>query len=79
MKKTELKKLHQKTVDQLQELLKETLIKLAKARLQLRAAKLDDINLPSKLADDVARIKTIMREKQLMRKAKEEIADKEEK
>lgn len=78
MKKKEVKELHQKTLDQLQKLLRETSVKLAKARLELRAAKLDDVNLPEKLADDIARIKTIMKEKQLMTEAEEEITEEKE-
>lgn len=66
MKRDAVKQLHQQTVPQLQQKLSELQQELVKARLALYAGKLEDVNQPAKLSDDIARVKTVMRQKQLI-------------
>jgi large subunit ribosomal protein L29 len=65
MKTDQIKELHQLTVDQLQERLQGLEKELVKSRLERSAQKLEDTSKPDRLRKDVARIKTIIREKQL--------------
>ncbi|MBD3249980.1 MAG: 50S ribosomal protein L29 [Candidatus Pacebacteria bacterium] len=60
MKKNEIKELHQKTVAQLQAMLEPLQKELALARLQKAAGKLEDTALVRRVADDIARVKTII-------------------
>ena len=78
MTREEIKELHDKTVAELQSQLAEVRRELAKAKLEQAADKLEDINLPAKLGDDVARIKTVLREKQLIKQAKNKLAAQKE-
>jgi large subunit ribosomal protein L29 len=73
MKRDELKQLHQADQATLQQKLATIKRQLAKAKLELQAGQLEDTNLPAKLADDIARIKTILREKQLLAQAKQQV------
>lgn len=77
MKSNELKTLRDKTLDELQAQLNQWQEKLIKSTLELKAAKLDDIKLPSKLRNEIAQIKTIIREKELLVEAKSKLASEE--
>jgi ribosomal protein L29 len=79
MKQEEIKQLHQESRAQLQQMLEETQAKLAKAKLELKVGQLEDVNLTDKLSDDIARIKTVMREKQLLAEAKQALKQKQDK
>ncbi len=79
MKQEEIKQLHQKSRAQLQQMLEEIQAKLAKAKLELKVGQLEDVNLTDKLSDDIARIKTVMREKQLLAEAKQALKQKQDK
>jgi ribosomal protein L29 len=59
MKTNDIKALHSKSVQELEVQLNELLIELAQKRLQKSAGKLKNTHV-SLLADDVARIKTII-------------------
>ena len=63
MKRDDIKALHDLSPEDLKKKLAELHKQLAEARLSLKASKLKDLTLPRKLADDVARIKTILTEK----------------
>ncbi len=66
MKRNDINLLHEKTLAELQEQLVELNQQWAKAKLELKVNKLSDLRSPSKLRDDIARVKTIMREKELL-------------
>ncbi len=78
MKQQEIKELHQKSRKELQSILEEIRTDLAKAKLNMSVGQLEDVNLPDKLSDDIARIKTIMRKKQLLAEAKQLVKQKQE-
>ncbi len=59
MRTNDIKALHDKSVEELKVQLDELSVELAKARLQKRAGKLKNTHI-SLLADDVARIKTVI-------------------
>lgn len=59
MKSNDIKALHDKSIEELNLQLNETLLLLAKSRLQKRAGKLKNTHI-SLIADDVARIKTVI-------------------
>ena len=65
MKKTERQELQTKTTVQLQKMLGDLQLELTKAQLQKSAGKLANTSLVKTLADDLARIKTAMRMKEL--------------
>ena len=65
MKKNQLKELHAKTMVELVSLIQKCEIELAKLKMDLRAGKLKDVQLLNKKRDDLARMKTIFRSKQL--------------
>ena len=65
MKKNQLKELHAKTMVELVSLIQKGEIELAKLKMDLRAGKLKDVQLLNKKRDDLARMKTIFRSKQL--------------
>jgi ribosomal protein L29 len=78
MKKADYNKsLREKTDAQLQKELNDKQLELAKVRLERKANKLKDINLPSKLADDIARIKFELanRKAEAAKEAKAEIKE----
>lgn len=72
MKRNDITALHDKTNGELEQQLQELRKSLAKAKLELPAGKLEDTRLPGKIRDDIARVKTILREKQVL--AKESVA-----
>jgi len=63
MKKADLAKLHQATLEQLQQELDAKLLELANLRLQKKAGKLASPSKLKVLSDNIARLKTIMTEK----------------
>ncbi|MGB9911416.1 MAG: 50S ribosomal protein L29 [Microgenomates group bacterium] len=65
MKKKELQEIRTKTKKELLELIRKTQEKLVKLRLEKATGKLKDVHLPQKVADELAQLKTILREKEL--------------
>lgn len=65
MKKNQLKELHTKALVELTSLIQKGEIELAKLKMDLRAGKLKDVQSLNKKRDDLARMKTIFRGKQL--------------
>ncbi len=78
MKRKDITALHEMTTDELQQKLAELRKDLAKAKLELPVGKLADTRMPGKIRDDIARIKTVLREKQLAAKNEEPAAEKKE-
>ncbi|NCN87640.1 MAG: 50S ribosomal protein L29 [Candidatus Pacebacteria bacterium] len=68
MKRNDIKALKEKTDAQLTKQLSGLEIELAKARLEKKAMKLDNTTLPRTLADDIARVKTELRRRELLNK-----------
>jgi len=68
MKRNDIKALVEKTDAQLQKQLGSLRIELAKARLEKKAMKLSNISLPRTLSDDIARVKTELRRRELQNK-----------
>jgi ribosomal protein L29 len=68
MKRNDIKALKEKTEAQLEKQLSGLEIELAKARLEKKAMKLDNTALPRTLADDIARVKTELRRRELLNK-----------
>ena len=66
MKRKDITALHGQTSQELEQQLQELQKNLAKVNLELPAGKLTDVRLPGKIKDDIARIKTILREQQLL-------------
>lgn len=60
MKRNDIKALHDKTVGELNKMLAEMLDNLAKIRLEKGAGRLENTSSVKMLADDVARVKTIL-------------------
>jgi len=75
MKKNQITDLHQQTSAELKKQLDALEKELTKARLQLAAQKLENISTPDRLRKDVARIKTILREKELAAVTKDQSVD----
>lgn len=67
MKKKELQELHHKSIKELEELVQKTQIELVKLRVELGAGKLKDTQAVNKKRHDFARLKTILREKELLK------------
>ena len=65
MKKNQLKELHTKAAVELTSLIQKGEIELAKLKMDLRAGKIKDVQSLNKKRDDLARMKTIFRSKQL--------------
>ena len=65
MKRNDIQKLATLTIGELHAQLTEVTTQLAKARLEKQAGKLSNPRLVSTYADNVARIKTIIKEKEL--------------
>lgn len=65
MKKKEKQELHQKTITQLQKEAGKLTKELAKLRLELRAGKLKNVRQLMNQRHHLARLKTIIREKEL--------------
>ncbi len=60
MKRNDIKALHDKTVGELNKMLAEMLDNLAKIRLEKGAGRLENTSSVKMLADDVARVKTVL-------------------
>lgn len=75
MKKSEIQALHQKTMVELRQLMEEVKKELTKAKLELQANRLEDTSKPYHLRKKLARIKTILREKELAEEAKQKILE----
>lgn len=69
MKSNDIKALHGKTIEELGKQQAELEMELAKTRFQKQAGKLKNTSLPRMLADDLARVKTILGEKKMMNEA----------
>lgn len=65
MKKKELKELHQKNQQDLQSLMKKTQEEMVKLKMDRKAGRLKNVRLPENKRHDLARIKTILKEKEL--------------
>lgn len=65
MKTKEIKQLHAKTVKELKSLLGKTQEELVKLRMEQATRKLKNIHQLMKKRHDIARIKTVIREKEL--------------
>lgn len=63
MKRKDIIALHQKTVAELETELEKLLNELTKARMEKTAGKLSNVALVHTLADDVARVRAIIKEK----------------
>ena len=64
MRSNDIKALHTKTIEELSAQLEVLTMSLAKSRLQKGAGKLKNTHI-AMLADDVARVKTVLRMKQI--------------
>jgi large subunit ribosomal protein L29 len=65
MKRNDIKALHDKSAAELNKTLAELNHELANMRLQKKVGKLSSVSKLKNLSDDIARIKTILTEKQL--------------
>jgi len=65
MKKKELKELHQKSQQELQNLMRKAQEELTKLKMDKQAGRLKNVRLPDTKRHDLARIKTILKEKDL--------------
>mgnify|MGYP006419932369 CR=1 FL=1 len=70
MKTKDITELRAKTDKELLEVVADLQMKLAVARMEKKAGKLANTSLVSTLADDVARVKTILREMKLAEEEK---------
>lgn len=73
MKRNDIKALHDQTIPELNQRLVEISEELIKARLEKGAAKLTNLRLVSTLADDLARVKTILGEKMMVQQIKSQV------
>jgi ribosomal protein L29 len=65
MKRNDITKLHEQTVPELDKVSIDLVNQLAKARLEKAAHKLENVTLVKTLSTDIARVKTIIKEKKL--------------
>ena len=65
MKKKELEELRTKTIEELKKLIRKTQEELVRLKIEKKAGKLKDVHQPRKKSDDLARLKTILKEKEL--------------
>lgn len=65
MKKKELKDLHNQSTTALAGLIKKTQAELVKLKMDLQAGRLKNVHLVSQKRQNLARIKTILQEKEL--------------
>lgn len=68
MRTNDIKALHGKSIAELLKQQTELEMDLAKNRFQKQAGKLKNTSLPREIADDLARVKTILTEKRLIEK-----------
>ncbi|MBD3279099.1 MAG: 50S ribosomal protein L29 [Candidatus Pacebacteria bacterium] len=69
MKSNDIKALPTKTISELQQQLTELQQQFAKAKLARKAGKEPNTKLVSNLADDIARVKTVLHQKTLLKQA----------
>lgn len=67
MKKKDKESLHAKSIKELRELIKEAQEELVRLRLDLGAGKVRDTQTVNKKRHDLARLKTILRERELLK------------
>lgn len=65
MKRKEINQLHKQTLPELRKLLKEIREKLLKLKMDFFGGKVKDVHTIAKTRDDLARITTVIREKEL--------------
>jgi len=65
MKRKDLQELKTKTKKELLELIRKAEEELARLRIEKEAGKLKDVHLVTKKSDDLARLKTILKEMEL--------------
>jgi ribosomal protein L29 len=65
MKRKDLQELRAKTKKELLELIRKTKEELVRLRMEKEAGKLKDVHLVRRKSDDLARLKTIFKEKEL--------------
>lgn len=65
MKKKDLQELRAKTIKELKELIRKAEEELVGLRIDKEAGKLKDVHKVAKKSDDLARLKTILKEKEL--------------
>lgn len=65
MKRKEINQLHKQTLPELGKLLKEIREKLLKLKMDFFGGKVKDVRIIAKTRDDLARITTVIREKEL--------------
>lgn len=78
MNKSDIKELHQKKIDELRNLAAEVQKELTRAKLEVQANRLEDTTKPYRLRKKLARIKTIIREKELIQEAQQKILEQEQ-
>jgi len=66
MKRNDIKALASKNQAQLQEQLQQFMVELSKAKLAKKAGKLSNLRSISVLKDDIARVKTVLRQQVLV-------------
>lgn len=66
MKRKQIQELHQKETGELRKLLSQAQDELVKLRMDLEAKKIKDVHALTKKRDEIARIKTILKEKESM-------------
>ncbi len=64
MKSKDIKALHQKTTQALEKELEKQISKLQKTRLEIKAGKQKDLHLAIKIRHHIARLKTILSQKE---------------
>lgn len=65
MKRNDIKNLHSMTVADLQKKLAEVAVQVAKVRLEKKVGRVANVKQLSTLSDDIARIKTVIRQKEM--------------
>ncbi len=69
MKRREIQSLHEKTKEELKKLLEEERLSLVKLRMDLALGKTKNVKAPARKRDKIARILTIIREKEILEEA----------
>lgn len=65
MKRKDITALHELSLSELNKKLSDLTMQVAKAKLEKRVGKLANLRMVSTLGDDIARIKTIMHQKEM--------------
>jgi ribosomal protein L29 len=72
MKRKDLNELHQKEIKELEDLIKKTQSELIKLKMETSLRKNKNVRLPANQSDLLARMETVLREKQLYQQVKKE-------